>query len=69
MINLSSSLLLGYRTQVRTSDVGFPGVITSLYSYMFLKFFQLIIPEASRALPAFILALQKTKPLKGDIVL
>lgn len=61
-----SSLLVGYRTHCaqasRATQVG--DVPTSMLTL--IVFHQLIIPEAFRALPAFTLALQKTKPLKGN---
>ena len=63
-----SAILLGYRrncaastahTQVGTAILYLRGPYTT-------GFVQLVIPEAFRALPLYILALIKCKPLKGE---
>lgn len=63
-----AALLMAYRVQCAAAT-RLTQVRCGISSKMIVDFdffSQLIIPEAFRALPAFILGLQKTKPLKGN---
>ena len=61
-----SSILLGYRRNCAAATTQSQVSESSLNSVRLLYSSQLIIPEAFRALPLYILAITKSKPLKGS---